>query len=88
MWHMPFHTNEATNYLFLQGAIKASSAVSRVDTWYRREEGQQRTCPNCRESCAYVETCKINGLDFLTAIAPVLDVDSIDHEDKCNTQIS
>ena len=31
---------------------------------------------------AYVETCKINGLDFLTAIAPVLEVESIDREDE------
>ena len=53
-----------------------------VDTWYRGEEGQQHTCPNCRESRAYVETCKINGLDdFLTAIAPVLEVDSTDRDD-------
>ena len=55
-----------------------------VDTWYRGEERQQCTCPNCREARAYVETCKINGLDdFLTGIAPLLDVDSIDdNEDE------
>lgn len=43
-----------------------------VDRWYRGEEGQQRTCPSCREPRAYVETMKINGLDdFLTGIQPI-----------------
>jgi pectin methylesterase-like acyl-CoA thioesterase len=52
-----------------------------VDTWYRGDEGQQRTFPNCREARAYVDTCKINGLDdFLTGIAPLLEVDSINVE--------
>ena len=52
-----------------------------VNTWYRNEEGQQRTCPNCREARAYVDT--FNGLDdFLTGISPLLEVDSpIDDED-------
>ena len=51
-----------------------------VDTWYRGEEGQQRTRPNCREARAYVDTCKINGLDdFLRAIAPLLEDDSMDN---------
>ena len=54
-----------------------------VDTWYRGDEGQQRTCPNCREARAYVDTCKINGLeDFLTGIAPLLEVDSIDEGEE------
>ena len=45
-----------------------------VDTWYRGEEGQTRTCPKCRSDRAYVETCKVNGLDeFLIGIAPLLD---------------
>ena len=56
-----------------------------VDTWYRGEEGQQRTCPNCREARAYVDTCKINGLDdFLTGIAPLLEFDSIDDNEDEN----
>jgi hypothetical protein len=45
-----------------------------VDTWYRGEQGQMRTCPKCRSDRAYVETCKLNGLDdFLTGIPPLLD---------------
>ena len=45
-----------------------------VDTWYRGEQGQSRTCPRCRSDRAYVETCKVNGLDdFLTGIAPLLE---------------
>ena len=45
-----------------------------MDTWYRGEQGQMRTCPKCRSDRAYVETCKLNGLDdFLTGIAPLLD---------------
>ena len=43
-----------------------------VDTWYRGEEGQTRTCPKCRSDRAYVETCKMHGIDdFLIAIAPL-----------------
>ena len=54
-----------------------------VDTWYRGDEGQQCTCPNCREARAYVDTCKINGLDdFLMGIAPLLEVDSIDEGEE------
>ena len=53
-----------------------------VDTWYRGDEGQQRTCPNCRETRAYVDTCKVNGLDdFLTGISPIMEVDSV-HDDE------
>ena len=55
-----------------------------VDTWYRGEQGQARTCPRCRSDRAYVETCKLNGLDdFLTAISPLLEstADDNDHED-------
>ncbi len=41
-----------------------------VDTWYQGEEMQTRTCPKCRGDRAYVETCKLNGLDeFLEAIS-------------------
>ncbi len=40
-----------------------------VDTWYQGEEMQTRTCPKCRGDRAYVETCKLNGLDeFLEAL--------------------
>ena len=56
---------------------------SRVDTWYRGDKGQQRTCPNCRKARAFVDTCKINGLeDFLTGIAPLLEVDSTDEGEE------
>ena len=45
-----------------------------VDTWYRGEQGQARTCPRCRSDRAYVETCRLNGMDdFLTAITPLLE---------------
>ena len=45
-----------------------------VDTWYRGELGQTKTCPKCRSDSAYVETCKLNGLDdFPTGIAPLLE---------------
>ena len=45
-----------------------------VDTWYRGEEGQSRTCPKCRSDRAYVETCRVNGLDdLLTGITPLLE---------------
>ena len=55
-----------------------------VDTWYRGEQGQSRTCPRCRSDRAYVETCRLNGLDdFLTAIAPLLE-SSNDTSDDAN----
>ena len=50
-----------------------------VDTWYRGDEGQQRTCPNCRDTRAYVDTCKVNN--FLTGISPIMEVDSV-HDDE------
>ena len=44
-----------------------------VDTWYRGEQGQARACPKCRGERAYVETCRIVGLDdFMVKIAPLL----------------
>lgn len=53
-----------------------------VDTWYRGEQGQTKTCPKCRSDRAYVETCKLNGLDdFLTGIAPLLEGTLQDEED-------
>ena len=53
-----------------------------VDTWYRGTEGQTRTCPRCRSDRAYVETCKLNGLDdFLTVVAPLLDGNPGDDDD-------
>lgn len=45
-----------------------------VDTWYHGSEGQNRTCPKCRGERAYVETCRLNGLDeFLGIIEPILE---------------
>lgn len=53
-----------------------------VDTWYRGDEGQSRTCPKCRSDRAYVETCKLNGLDdFLTIIAPLMETGPDDSDD-------
>lgn len=52
-----------------------------VDSWYRGEDGQQRTWPKCREPRAYVETTKLNGLDeFLGAVADILHEQSEDDE--------
>ena len=54
-----------------------------IDTWYRGEQGQSRTCPRCRSDRAYVETCKVNGLDdFLTGIAPLLEGANPEDEDE------
>lgn len=54
-----------------------------VDTWYRGEQGQSRTCPRCRSDRAYVETCKVNGLDdFLTGIAPLLEGANPEDDDE------
>ena len=67
--------------IILQGAVKVSSAVNHV--WIRGigKRGSS-THAQIAGNRTYVETCKINGLDdFLTAIALVLEVDSIDHED-------
>ena len=53
-----------------------------VDTWYRGEQGQARTCPRCRSDRAFVETCRVNGLDdFLTAIAPLLQTSNDSSDD-------
>ena len=58
------------------------SILGCVDTWYRGEQGQTKTCPKCRSDRAYVETCKLNGLDdFLTGIAPLLEGTLHDEED-------
>ena len=52
-----------------------------VDTWYRGGEGQTRTCPRCRSDRAYVETCRINGLDdFLMIVAALLEADPEDSD--------
>lgn len=46
-----------------------------VDRWYQGTEGQGRTCPKCRSERAFIETCRINGMDeFLAAVTPLLDV--------------
>ena len=53
-----------------------------VDTWYHGEQGLSRTCLKCRSDCAYVETCKLNGLDdFLRGIAPLLETTTDDGDD-------
>ena len=45
-----------------------------VDTWYRGEQGQARSCPRCQSDRVFIETSRLNGLDdFLSAIAPLLD---------------
>ena len=52
-----------------------------VDAWYLGAEGQTRTCPRCRSDRAYVETCRMTGLDdFLTVIAPLLEASSEDSD--------
>ncbi len=44
-----------------------------VDTWYEGSSGQSRSCPKCRAERAFVETCRLNGMDdFLKTIAPLL----------------
>ena len=59
-----------------------------MDTWYRGEEGQTKTCPKCRSDRAYVETCRFNGLDdFLTGIAPLLEGTPLDGDESDNEQI-
>ena len=45
-----------------------------VDRWYRGKEGQRKYCPQCRSERAYVETCKMNGLDV--GIAALLNDES------------
>ena len=45
-----------------------------VDSWYRGDDGQQRTCPKYREPGAYVKMTKVNGLDnFLISVARLFD---------------
>jgi hypothetical protein len=52
-----------------------------VDARYRGAEGQTHTCPRCRSDRAYVETCRITGLDdFLTAVAPLLEASAEDSD--------
>ena len=49
-----------------------------VDSWYEGEGGRSKTCPRCRAERAYIETCRINGIDeFLTSIKSVLDNTSV-----------
>ena len=48
-----------------------------VDRWYRGTEGQGRTCPKCRSERAFVETCRMNGMDeFLAVVTTLMDVNS------------
>ena len=59
-----------------------------VDTWYRGEEGQTRTCPKCRSDRAYLETCRLNGLDeFLAIITPLLETSQDSRVDSDDMKI-
>ena len=60
-----------------------------MDTWYRGEQGQTRTCPKCRSDRGYVETCKLNGLDdFLTGIESLLEGIPQDGEDDGDWELN
>ena len=81
MCHLSVHTHGTANDIrkVLQ---KHFGCQSCVDTRHRGADGQTCTCPRCRGERAYVETCKLNGLDeFLMVIVPLLEDGQGDPDD-------